>query len=315
MSGDWIKMRACLLTDPKVMAIARHLETHTQFSRWFTCDEHDKAVICDTALRYTVTGALHNVWCNANEHCDEGANGDVVKGADLPWVDSVCGIQGFGSAMQSVGWIELVDGGIRFPKFNRHNTSGAERQKKYRERKAAERDADSNGSDITRDVTRPSRVTHREEKSIEDSSLGSGVPEPLSANADASQNGDGKKKKDVPKGLVRLIELWNQIEGVQPCRDPTPKRIASYQQRSKRDVWMNSVKTALQKVAASAFCRGKNDRGWLADIDWFLKPDTVTRICEGKYDNHSMPTRVAEIPTGGRPIFNPETGEIVIAKE
>lgn len=145
--------------------------------------------------------------------------------------------------------------------------------------------------------------------------LGSGVPEPMSAGADPSTNGNGKKVKEAPKGLLRLIELWNQIGGVQPCRYPTPKRIASYQQRAKNDNWMNLVKEALQKVAASAFCRGHNDRGWLADIDWFLKPDTVTKIIEGKYDNHGQPTRVADIPTGGRPIYNPETGEIVLAKE
>lgn len=145
--------------------------------------------------------------------------------------------------------------------------------------------------------------------------LGSGVPEPLSPEGDPSSNGDGKKPKEIPRGLSRLIELWNQIDGVQPCRDPTPKRIASYQQRSKRETWMNSVKPALQKVAASAFCRGHNDRGWLADIDWFLKPDTVTRICEGKYDDRNQPTRVANIPAGGNAIFNAETGEIVIRKE
>lgn len=145
--------------------------------------------------------------------------------------------------------------------------------------------------------------------------LGSGVPEPMSAGADPSTNGNGKKVKEAPKGLLRLIELWNQIGGVQPCRYPTPKRIASYQQRAKNDKWMNLVKEALQKVAASAFCRGHNDRGWLADIDWFLKPDTVMKIIEGKYDNHGQPTRVADIPTGGRPIYNPETGEIVLAKE
>ena len=28
----------------------------------------------------------------------------------------------------------------------------------------------------------------------------------------------------------------------------------------------------------------------LADIDWFLRPDTVTRIIEGKYDNRAGPT-------------------------
>jgi hypothetical protein len=154
------------------MAIARHLEAHTQFLRWLTCGEHDNAVICDTALRYVVTGALHNVWCNANEHCDEVGDGDIVSGADLLWIDAVSGIQGFGSAMLSVGWVEVLDGGVRFPKFNRHNTSGAERQKRYRDRKAINGEQERNESNVTRNVTsgvtRYARVTDREEESREE---------------------------------------------------------------------------------------------------------------------------------------------------
>lgn len=164
MAGDWIRMRSCLITDPKVMAIGRHLQTRPIFSRWLTCDQYDDAVICDGALRYVVTGALHNVWCNANEHCD----GDTVLGADLLWVDAVSGIEGFGSAMESVGWVESFEGGIRFPKFNRHNTSGAERQRRYREKRALQ-------SDVTRNVTQRNAVAPREEKRREEKNTG-GIP-------------------------------------------------------------------------------------------------------------------------------------------
>ena len=121
MSGEWIKMRQALQSDPKVLAIGKFLDNEPSFSRWLTLDQYDDAVICDVALRYLVTGALHNVWCNANEHC----NGDFLEGAGLTWVDSVTGIENFGAAMQSVGWVEVLDEGIRFPKF-----------KRYRERKA-----------------------------------------------------------------------------------------------------------------------------------------------------------------------------------
>jgi len=36
-------------------------------------------------------------------------------------------------------------------------------------------------------------------------------------------------------------------------------------------------------IPDSPFLLGENDRGWRADIDWFLRPDSVTRILEGKY--------------------------------
>ena len=44
---------------------------------------------------------------------------------------------------------------------------------------------------------------------------------------------------------------------------------------------------ALDRVRSSSFCRGQNDRGWRADLDWFLRPDTVTKLLEGKYEDRN----------------------------
>jgi hypothetical protein len=158
MSGDWIKMRAALQSDPKVLAIGKRIERAAGFSEWLTAGQYGDAVICDVALRYAVTGALHNVWCNANEHARNG----VIDGADLEWIDSVSCIDGFGSAMASVGWASVVDGvGLVFPKFDANNTSAAERQRRYREKKR-------NASDVTRSATVAQHVAPREEKRRED---------------------------------------------------------------------------------------------------------------------------------------------------
>lgn len=138
--------------------------------------------------------------------------------------------------------------------------------------------------------------------------------EDMSAGADPSPEIAKPEKAEAPKGLTRLITLWNAIPDVQHCREATSKRITAYRQRSRNDHWMTSVAGALTKISESDFCRGKNDRGWLADIDWFLKPDTATKIMEGKYDNHGGKARVASIPTGGEVVFNSETGEFVLKK-
>lgn len=158
MAGDWIKMRYALSSDPKVIAIVKYLEKTPAFINWIMCGNESSRYVSDVALRYAVTGALHNAWCNANEH----AENDVIKDAGLDWLDSVTGVPNFGLAMEKVGWA-LVDGDdLILPKFNSNNTSGAERQKKYREKKR-------NVSDVTRDVTRDNKVTpekRREEKRI-----------------------------------------------------------------------------------------------------------------------------------------------------
>lgn len=49
--------------------------------------------------------------------------------------------------------------------------------------------------------------------------------------------------------------------------------------------WRENWRGALALMAGRAFCRGENDRGWVADLDFFLRPDTVTRLLEGKYES------------------------------
>lgn len=43
------------------------------------------------------------------------------------------------------------------------------------------------------------------------------------------------------------------------------------------------------RIEQSAFCRGTNDRGWVASFDWILRPDTAAKVLEGKYDDRGAP--------------------------
>ncbi len=85
-------------------------------------------------------------------------------------------------------------------------------------------------------------------------------------------------------GIQDLIMKWNQIDGIVHCRKATDPRKRAYRTRSCDQDWLDSIDEALAKIAASDFCRGENDRGWRVDIDWFLKPDSLTKAIEGKYD-------------------------------
>ena len=66
----------------------------------------------------------------------------------------------------------------------------------------------------------------------------------------------------------------------------TPSRKRLIASRLKDDYWQSNWRQAISQAAASDFLNGRTDRGnWRMDIDFFLKPDTVTKILEGKYDN------------------------------
>jgi hypothetical protein len=63
----------------------------------------------------------------------------------------------------------------------------------------------------------------------------------------------------------------------------TDKRRQAMRTRWRDEHWRNNWLAALELGCTSPFLRGENDRGWKIDIDFFLKPDTVTKIMEGKY--------------------------------
>jgi hypothetical protein len=52
----------------------------------------------------------------------------------------------------------------------------------------------------------------------------------------------------------------------------------------------------LGRINASPFCLGQNDRGWKADVEFFLRPDTATKVLEGKYD-----AKAGSAPAAPRP--------------
>lgn len=97
---------------------------------------------------------------------------------------------------------------------------------------------------------------------------------------DISGNGGGEAKV-----LPDVAVAWNGIQGVTHVRQMTEARRKALRSRLASPEWAGAWQQAIAKVAASDFCTGKNDSGWRADFDWFLRPDTVTKITEGKYDN------------------------------
>jgi len=182
MSGDWIKMRTSLLTNPKVNGIARALECSEKVSAALTTGFHGsmRDIVTRNVMRHVTVSALLVIWGAANEHTKDG----VFRGADLADIDDMVGIPGFGEAMESVGWAYFDDQEftVALPNFEEYNTSGelrsagaksaAQRQKEYRERKKSDLSESSAKryvtSDVTNYVTGDVTSNRREEKRREE---------------------------------------------------------------------------------------------------------------------------------------------------
>jgi|GEM_PF-3657093 len=72
---------------------------------------------------------------------------------------------------------------------------------------------------------------------------------------------------------------WNSATGAVPIRKLTTARKTSLGARLKDSDW--DWAQALAKFPLKCF---EDEQGWKPDFDWFTRPDTVTKILEGKYD-------------------------------
>ncbi len=213
--ADWIKMRSSLVTNPKVVRMARVLLANPEFRDWIgclrTCDGGDVRVTTRDIEVVTriVVGALVPTWSAVN---DTAGRDGVIRHASSHDIDISAGVPGFGRALLAVEWLqELPEGdGVRFVNFEEHNSpqkersltskSGAERTKEYRERKKAGQAGVTKGdatSDSAGDVTVTSQRDDREEKSRGEKRRKKGAKAPSSA--------------PLPTWMQGLIDLWHEV--------------------------------------------------------------------------------------------------------
>lgn len=106
------------------------------------------------------------------------------------------------------------------------------------------------------------------------------------ANDSSSSSSASSSSKEVPVAPQALADLWNEITTppLKRCKAMTPKRTQAARARlSERP--LEEWREIYASIEASDFCRGSGRDGWVADIDFALRPDTAVKVLEGKYDN------------------------------
>ena len=99
-----------------------------------------------------------------------------------------------------------------------------------------------------------------------------------------SANGEPKKPASRKVHQHPLAEIWNQhCSPLPPIRGCDSTRVrkaeALWRQNPDPEYWIEVI----QKMRSAPFCTGDNPRGWRADFNFFLKPDTHFKVLEGKY--------------------------------
>lgn len=233
---------------------------------------------------------LVDLWIWAGESCPAGELlGDDAKAM----VELVIGWRGepgaFADAALEVGFLDALNvegGGVAIHDWEEHN--GAHFRKQQRDR---ERYARSPGDSATlprrkRDASATSPTVRGDKEEIKrrgDKEKEEAVGPPPS-DVDPPDLAPAVEATPLPGEQLR--RLWNEIcapAGLPEWRETKGGRAKALRERLKErafDEWH----TILQRIADSPFCCGRNDRGWRASPDWLLKPDTPSKVLEGKYE-------------------------------
>lgn len=174
--------------------------------------------------------------------------------------------------------LEVIDGGWAIINYAKHRRmasledrreKGAERQRRLRERRKA------NGNAESRKVTHKSRTRN-----------GGVTPSDDIAEADTEAEANTTTS---PKDAV--VEAWNELGKPFPkVLNVSPDRARELSARLKDKWWTENYREALDFIRNSKFCRGEvpgkeGKPPWIADFDWFIRPGSVAKALEGKYKN------------------------------
>ena len=96
-----------------------------------------------------------------------------------------------------------------------------------------------------------------------------------------------------------FVDTYNSVcKSLPKCQRLNPKRSKAIANILK-NFTEEEILEVFNNLENSDFCKGKNDRGWRADIDFLLREDKFISILEGKYNSHKRGCSVEEISDSG----------------
>lgn len=86
-----------------------------------------------------------------------------------------------------------------------------------------------------------------------------------------------------------LMDLWNKfksesfaaVNGVSPGSQRHKNATARWREKPSEEYWTQVI----LRLNRSRFALGHNEKRWVANFDFFVRPDSHNKVLEGKYDD------------------------------
>lgn len=172
---------------------------------------------------------------------------------------------------EQFGMIEIVEGVITIPNWNKHQTLDAYEKKKERDR-------------LYQAERRKAQRALIDKTSIKSSDTSSDI---VVSEEERERDKDKEKEKEnresTPYQLI--VDMYNDIcisfPRIRSLSDARKKSI-----KARLNTYsVDDFKTLFEKAEASDFLKGKNGRDWLATFDWLISDKNMAKTLDGNYDN------------------------------
>lgn len=185
---------------------------------------------------------------------------------------------------ENFGMIEIVDGVITIPNWDKHQRldqlemakeQTRQRVAKHRAKQKLLASGEEENNDVTlRNVTQPLHVTQCNANRIDKNRL----------EEDKNKNRIDKEKDIIP--YEQIIDLYHSICVSLPKiikLNDTRKKSIKARWNEYKDIQV--FKDLFNMIEESDFLTGRNTSGWQANLDWIMKGNNMVKILEGNYKN------------------------------
>lgn len=225
-------MRTDLYRHHKVCKMADLLgDKEGPLARFVYQNCQSEMTVTRNVTRNAIIGALVSVWGVARQRGKRRGVDLILEGANIHIIDDIADISGFGESLLEVGWLEIDDVNLVFPRFfeemnvdpnDEYREKNAARQRRYRDKNRKINEGMSNDSNVTCNASESSQSNGRVEKSKSKSNNNILIPVTDSGDREPSEKSEPilTFQTEGKPGEWHLTDYWlSDIQKLYPSLD------------------------------------------------------------------------------------------------
>ena len=180
------------------------------------------------------------------------------------------------NVFEQFGMVEIVNNVVTIPNWEKHQSLDAYERKKAYDRERIARIRAENKSNIEQN----SFMSYDKKRHVANCrTIEEDKEEDIEKDKDKDKEGEKKEK------CQKIVDIFNSLCPSFPKVKFLSDSMKSGISKILEEFPESDISTAFQKCEKSSFLKGNNPRKWKASFDWIIKPQNLSKILNGNYDD------------------------------